>query len=492
MTDILKIDRRIELPSILNIPKKLIPIITQLDEYRYFLLEGGRGSAKSQSVGRLLLVLGEQTTLRIVCGREIQANIEESVYTLLCDLVKEHNLNYRIRANKLIHRVTGTTFIFKGFRDQGKVNIKGLEGVDILWIDESQTITRQTLNIIIPTIRTENAKVFFTMNRYLKDDPVFVEFSTRKDCLHIHIDYFENEHCPEALKHEAMELKNKNLEEYKHVWLGIPLNQAEKAAFRNVEGIIDDNLPWSIPPDPRFHYVLGADYAKSVDHTVFTVICIELKCQVYWERMANENKASWLYQKQKTLAISKKYNNALIIPDSTGVGDPIVEDLENMGGNVYYDETESGKTTSGVKFTGVSKENLIDKLKVVIEVQAIKIPRIIDAEGKEVQVREIKQFEVTKQPSGKYTYAAPKGKDEEGNDLYHDDSVISLALAVWGARDFLYLKDFVETKEATKADNFWSKVKRDLLKNKNKDLTQLETDNTLDFEDEGFKNLDTD
>lgn len=501
MVDIATLQQRIQLPAILNIPPKLLPLIIEIDGYKYFLVEGGRGSAKSQTVARALLVLGEMENLRIVCGREVQNTIKESVYQILVDLIKEHDLNYRIYSERIVHRTTGTTFTFKGFREHGKVNIKGLEGVDILWIDESQTITSPTLKILIPTIRAENAKVFFTMNRYVADDPVFKEFSTfnrektwgaaRTDCIHIHIDYFENPHCPENQLKEAAICKARNMEDYKHIWLGIPMKQAESAAFRNVEAIIDDELPYEIPPDPRFHYVLGVDFGKSVDHTVLTVICIELKCQVYFERLESENKANWFYQKKKTLAISKKYNNALIVPDSTGVGDPIVEDLEKMGGNVYYEESESGKNTSGVKFTGVSKENLISKLKIVIEMGSIQIPRITNEENKTIQVTELVKFEAVKMSSGKFRYAAPIGKDPEGNDLYHDDCVISLALAVWGARDFLYLKDFEEPQELTETDIFWAKVKKDLARNKNKNLTDIQIESNLE-DDSTFRILDTD
>jgi len=107
MYDVSSLNQRIQLPAILNIPPKLLPIIIEIDNYKYFLLEGGRGSAKSQSVARELLVLGEMEKLRIVCGREVQATIEESVYQILVDLIKEHNLNYRVYAKRLVHRATG-------------------------------------------------------------------------------------------------------------------------------------------------------------------------------------------------------------------------------------------------------------------------------------------------------------------------------------------------------------------------------------------------
>ena len=108
----------LNLPLILQVPPKLFPIITDFNDYLYFLLEGGRGSAKSHTVGRFLLYLGEQRKLRIVCGREIQANIEESVHALLSDLIAEHNLAYDIFKHEIRHKISGTVFKFKGFREQ--------------------------------------------------------------------------------------------------------------------------------------------------------------------------------------------------------------------------------------------------------------------------------------------------------------------------------------------------------------------------------------
>lgn len=109
-------------------PPKLLPMVTDFNRYSMFLLEGGRGSAKSHSVARFLLYLGEQRKLRIVCGREIQANIEESVYTLLKDLIAQFNLAYDVFAHKIVHKFSGTEFKFKGFRRQGSVSVKGFGG----------------------------------------------------------------------------------------------------------------------------------------------------------------------------------------------------------------------------------------------------------------------------------------------------------------------------------------------------------------------------
>lgn len=219
------------LPAILNIPPKMLPIVTDFNKYDICLAEGGRGSAKSHTMGRFILFLGEKKKLRIVCGREVATNIEESVYTLLKDLIEEHNLAYDVMAFKIKHKWTGTVINFKGFREQGNVAVKGLEGVDILWIDEAQSITKQTLDIIMPTIRKEKAKVFFTMNRFLREDAVPEYCIGRARTLHIHINYFENPFCPLSLKIQAEEEKIRSERDYNHIWLGQPRTQADDFLF---------------------------------------------------------------------------------------------------------------------------------------------------------------------------------------------------------------------------------------------------------------------
>lgn len=217
----------IELPAILDLPEKLLPIIYGLNDYDYFLAHGGRGGGKSQSIGRIILWICEQREVRVCCGRETQNTIEDSVYKILSDLIEEFELDFDIFNNKIVHRRTGSTIIFRGFKEQGRVNIKGLEGIDILWIDEAEAITKSTLDIITPTIRKKNAIVFFTMNRCVRKDAVFVEFATDPDCLTIKINYYDNKHCPDNLIKKALKCKAKNPADYDHIWEGNPLDQAQ-------------------------------------------------------------------------------------------------------------------------------------------------------------------------------------------------------------------------------------------------------------------------
>lgn len=217
---------QIKLPEMLNIPPKMIPILLNFDKYNYHLSDGGRGGGKSHSVVRILCFIGDKRKVRICCGRETQNSIADSVKTLFDDVILKYGLNYEITKDKIVHRKTGTEIIFKGFREQGKISIKGLEGIDILWIDEAQAITKPTLDFIIPTIRKKNSKVIFTMNRHVRSDPVYKFCIGRDDTQHIKINYYDNPYLDEKQYKEAEICKERNYGEYQHIWLGEPLAQA--------------------------------------------------------------------------------------------------------------------------------------------------------------------------------------------------------------------------------------------------------------------------
>lgn len=258
------------LPKLLNLPPKLLPIITNLDNYRYFLIEGGRGSAKSHSVARLLLYLNDKYRLRTVCGREIQGSIDESVHALLNDLVVGYSLTYEVLAREIRHNDNGSEINFRGFRDVGGTNARGMEGVDILWIDEAQQLTHNTIKDVLPTIREEKAKIFFTMNRHLVDDPIRVAMLGRSDCLHIEINYNDNPFCPRVLVAEAEELKSRNLDEYNHVWLNQPLQQEDDWLFP--QSVVRPNVGVDVPYDRLIRRVIGIDFAAGGDKCVACII----------------------------------------------------------------------------------------------------------------------------------------------------------------------------------------------------------------------------
>jgi len=122
---------------------------------RYKILSGGRGSAKSESVARYLLICAMQRKERILCTREYQVSISDSVHRVLKDIIEQYELPYfEITNNSIRNKSTGSEFIFKGLKHN--INeIKSMQGITKVWIEEAQSISKQSLDVLIPTIRKE-------------------------------------------------------------------------------------------------------------------------------------------------------------------------------------------------------------------------------------------------------------------------------------------------------------------------------------------------
>jgi len=334
------------IPIILQLPEKLMPMVTAFNEYTLFLLEGGRGSGKSHSVARFLLFLGEKRKLRIVCGREIQANIEESVYTLLKDLIGQYDLSYEVFKHKIVHKWSGSEFRFKGFREQGNVSVKGLEGIDVLWIDEAQSITKPTLDIIMPTIRKEAARVFFTMNRYMRDDAVPEYCVGNADCLHIKINYHENTYCPLSLKVQAEAMREKSERDYNHIWMGLPLQQADDYLF-NLEKLHSCYGRVAFGDRVGRQRVLAIDFAaQGNDQCVGTVL--DRLTNQHWklsERIPWDEPDTMVSVGRIVAMIGEMKPNVTII-DIGGMGKPVFDRLIEVGMKVIPFD---GGATQGIE-----------------------------------------------------------------------------------------------------------------------------------------------
>lgn len=260
-------------PELLSIPPKVQALFTLFNQYKIIIIEGGRGSAKSHSIARILLYIMQLRIVRVVCGREIQATIEESVYTLFCDIINKYQLAYRITKAKIRHLSSGSTVGFKGFRERGAINVKGIEGAHIVWVDEAQALTKPTIDVLMPTLRSTESKVkfLFSLNRLLREDAV-MELAKRDDCLVIHIDYFENPFCPVTLLDEAEICKNRSERDYNHIWLGQPLKAGDEFIFDT------DALYYSLKNKPYGDLffksrVIGIDWAaQGNDLCVATIL----------------------------------------------------------------------------------------------------------------------------------------------------------------------------------------------------------------------------
>jgi phage terminase large subunit len=141
-------------------------------DYRYLALAGGRGSGKSRTVASVLVILGSQSPLRILCTREVQKSIRDSVKRLLDDEIDRAGFRSMYTSTDTeIRGTNGTLFLFSGLHHNID-SIKSVEGIDICWCEESQTLSQVSLDTLIPTIRKPGSRIFFTWNPKDPKDPV--------------------------------------------------------------------------------------------------------------------------------------------------------------------------------------------------------------------------------------------------------------------------------------------------------------------------------
>jgi phage terminase large subunit len=131
---------------------------------RYKVLYGGRGGAKSWGIARALLIMASNKPLRILCARELQMSIRDSVHKLLSDQIETLQLSgfYEIQ-NSSIKGLNGSEFSFAGLRSN-VAQIKSYEGVDICWVEEAQTVSKGSWNVLIPTIRKDGSEIWVSFN----------------------------------------------------------------------------------------------------------------------------------------------------------------------------------------------------------------------------------------------------------------------------------------------------------------------------------------
>jgi phage terminase large subunit len=200
---------------------------------RYRVLYGGRGGSKSWNVARALLVKGAKSPMRFLCAREFQTSIKDSVHKLLTDQIFALGLEsfYEITQSS-IRGKNGTEFAFVGLKNN-IANIKSFEGVDLCWVEEAQTVSKLSWNVLIPTIRKDKSEIWITFNPELETDETFQRFvvSPPQNAVVQKINWSDNPWFPETLELERQALKNRDIEAYNTVWEGICRQTLDGAIF---------------------------------------------------------------------------------------------------------------------------------------------------------------------------------------------------------------------------------------------------------------------
>lgn len=202
-------------------------------DWREAAVYGGRYSLKSHTVARYLLIRARLTKTRVACFREFQNSIADSSYQLLMDLIKQYHLtDFEATHNSIVNRLNGSDFIFKGLWNNEQ-SIKSIEGIDVAWVEEAQTVSEKSLEVLTPTVRKEGSQIIYTYNRLLEEDPVHnrLVIQGRPNTLIINVNYdiaIKHRMMPDVILREIEDDKEKRPALYKHKWLGEPYSLERK------------------------------------------------------------------------------------------------------------------------------------------------------------------------------------------------------------------------------------------------------------------------
>ena len=266
-----------------QIPSKFEPLFRPK---RYKIFYGGRGGVKSWSFAQALEVKGAEKKLRILCTREYQGSIKDSVHKLLSDTIERLDLHefYEVQKTTILGR-NNTEFLFAGLKNN-PTQIKSTEGIDIVWVEEAESISDRSWDILIPTIRKAGSEIWVSFNPDDAEDPTYQRFVTpylddierdgyyEDDNVFVcYVGYWDNPWLEDELKQEMETCKKNDPKKYEHIWLGKPDAQNEGAYYADmIKRAREEKRICSIPVEPS------------------------VPVNTFWDLGRNDSTAIWFHQ----------------------------------------------------------------------------------------------------------------------------------------------------------------------------------------------------
>ena len=250
--------------TVVKFPKIYKPLD---DDWRYKVLYGGRAAARSWTIARKLLLRGTQRPEFILCTRELQKSIKQSVHKLLKKQIDLLNLShfYTVQEQS-IKGINGTEIMFLGVKANPE-EIKSTEGITICWIEEGHSLTESSWDIIDPTIREEGSEIWISFNTRFKFDYLYKKFvvdTPPENALVLHTSYADNPYFPQVLRDQMELMKHEDYEKYLHIWEGGLKSLAEGAIFGpQITKVKKDGRQLYIPVQDGAEVYTFSDIGKS-------------------------------------------------------------------------------------------------------------------------------------------------------------------------------------------------------------------------------------
>ncbi|NKI68948.1 PBSX family phage terminase large subunit [Collimonas pratensis] len=312
------------------------------------VLYGGRSSSKSWDAAGFIIFLACNYKLRVCCARQFQNKIAESVYTLLKIQIERFGLEsqFKILDNSIVNLKTGTEFLFYGLW-RSIDEVKSLEGIDILWLEEAHNLTADQWKVLEPTIRKEGSQVWIIFNPKLATDFAYKRFVSKPppNTVIRKINYDENPFLSQTMIDIIVAAKAADPDEYAHIYEGIPRDDDESVVIKRswIMAAVDFHKKRSIAPSGRKR--IGFDVADS-GHD----LCAEIYAHGFaaiWSDMWKGGEDELLKSCTRVYA-SAVEREASITYDSIGVGASAgakfgeINDARQDGRRVTYSKFNAG------------------------------------------------------------------------------------------------------------------------------------------------------
>lgn len=218
--------------------------------HRYRVAYGGRGSGKSWTIAALLILEAARSKTRILCAREIQRSISDSVIQLLSDTIERLGLEsfFDVQKTQILGR-NGSRFIFEGLR-ANITKIKSMEGIDRVWVEEAESVTATSWETLIPTIRKEGSEIWVSFNPLDELDNTYQRFvlNPPPESIVAKVNYSDNPWFPDELEKERKHLEGLDKDLYRHIWEGECIQNHKGAYYaRQIENAREDGRIGRIP-----------------------------------------------------------------------------------------------------------------------------------------------------------------------------------------------------------------------------------------------------
>lgn len=223
---------------------------------RHAVLHGGRAGSKSHTVARYLVAVAYTYSVRVLCVREVQLSMRDSVHSLLREVIDSDPV-FRAHFEVLeseIRAVNGSLFVFKGMRRESAHSVKGFESFDLAWVEEADALSRRSIDLLIPTIRKAGSRFVWSLNPDDADDPAYRDFIVieRDDAIIEQVLYTDNPYASAETIRDAERDKQNDPAKYRHVWMGGLRERGRGMIFPDFRVIPDIDLaeiPFKTPKE---------------------------------------------------------------------------------------------------------------------------------------------------------------------------------------------------------------------------------------------------